>query len=162
MNQQPKPTIAINNPEATVTEAAKPKSVQGEAKPPIESAPTPPVQQSDPTPVQPPQSQVSIDKQALMTAAGIPESEWAAVDYIISHESGWRTCVVNGGSIDCAYTGNRAYGLCQSLPASKMSSAGADYQSNPLTQLLWCNNYAQSRYGGWNQALAFWQKNRWW
>jgi hypothetical protein len=96
---------------------------------------------------------ISLTKQEIMTAAGIPESEWAAVDYIVSHESSWRYTAVN--SIG-------ATGLCQALPGSKMSSAGEDYLTNPVTQLKWCTNYAQTRYGGWWSAYNFWQKNRWW
>lgn len=122
------------------------------ASPTIESPPSP-----QPAPVQPSQSQtvnIDMDKVAIMTAAGIPESEWAAVDYIISHESSWRYEAVN--------TSSGATGLCQSLPASKMASAGGDYLTNPVTQMIWCNNYAQSRYGGWWQAHSFWLSNHWW
>lgn len=93
--------------------------------------------------------------QDLMRAAGIPESDWYAVDYIISKESGWNHLVWNG-------TGSGAYGLCQSLPATKMASAGADYMTNPVTQLRWCHNYAIERYGGWGSAYNFWVANAWW
>jgi len=90
----------------------------------------------------------------LMQQAGIPQSDWAATDYIVSHESSWRSTARNAES--------GAYGLCQALPASKMASAGADYISNPVTQLRWCHDYAESRYSGWWSAFAFWQGNRWW
>lgn len=95
------------------------------------------------------------DHVELMTAAGISPSDFGAVEYIISRESGWRHLVWNG-------SGSGAYGLCQALPASKMASAGADYMTNPVTQLKWCNAYAQSRYGGWWSAYSFWTKNHWW
>jgi hypothetical protein len=155
VNQQPKPAEAINNSEVKV-QATKPSPVQEEAKPPIESAPVPQVQSNDPENVQPPQPRtaVSLDKQAIMTAAGIPQSDWAAADYIISHESSWRYLAVNASS--------GATGLCQSLPASKMASAGEDYLTNPVTQMKWCNSYAQSRYGGWQQAYNFWLSKNWW
>lgn len=94
------------------------------------------------------------DKYALMAAAGIPASDYAAVDYIISHESSWRPGAVNASS--------GATGLCQSLPASKMASAGSDYLTNPVTQLKWCHSYAQQRYGGWSAAQSFWSAARWW
>lgn len=90
-----------------------------------------------------------------MAAAGIAPSDYQAVEYIISHESGWRHTVWNG-------TGSGAYGLCQSLPASKMASAGSDYMTNPVTQLRWCDGYAKQRYGGWWGAYNFWVKNKWW
>lgn len=98
---------------------------------------------------------LSSNKQSLMQQAGIPQNQWAAVDYIISKESGWRHTAWNGA-------GSGAYGLCQSLPASKMASAGADYMTNPVTQLKWCNGYANARYGGWWGAYNFWTKNHWW
>lgn len=95
---------------------------------------------------------VSGDKAALMAAAGIPESDFGYVDYIISKESGWRPGAANP---------NGAYGLCQAYPGSKMASAGADYLTNPITQLQWCSGYA-SRYGGWAGAYAAWQAQGWW
>lgn len=90
-----------------------------------------------------------------MAAAGISTQEYAAVDYILSHESGWNHTVWNSG-------GSGAYGLCQALPASKMSSAGPDWETNPITQLKWCNGYAKARYGGWWGAYNFWVANKWW
>lgn len=88
-----------------------------------------------------------------MAAAGIPASDYGYVDFIVSHESGWGTTSMNSSS--------GAYGLCQSLPASKMASAGADYMSNPITQLRWCNSYA-TKYGGWAGSYAFWAASFWW
>jgi uncharacterized protein YabE (DUF348 family) len=96
---------------------------------------------------------VSGDKVALMAAAGIAPSDYVYVDYIVSKESNWRPGALNSGS--------GAYGLCQSLPASKMASAGADYLTNPVTQLSWCNGYA-SRYGGWQGAYNAWLAQGWW
>jgi uncharacterized protein YabE (DUF348 family) len=96
---------------------------------------------------------VSGDKASLMAAAGISESDYAYVDYIVSKESGWRPGAFNSGS--------GAYGLCQSLPASKMASAGADYLTNPVTQLRWCAGYS-SRYGGWQGAYNAWLDQGWW
>ena len=100
-----------------------------------------------------PRASVSADKVALMSAAGIAASDYAYADYIISHESGWRPGAHN------TYSG--AYGLCQSLPASKMASAGPDYLTNPITQLRWCSGYA-SRYGGWAGAYSAWLAQGWW
>lgn len=96
----------------------------------------------------------SSDKYSIMRQSGISESDFQAVDYIISKESSWRHLAVNSSS--------GATGLCQSLPASKMASAGADYLTNPVTQLRWCDSYAKTRYGGWWPAYNFWLKNHWW
>lgn len=90
---------------------------------------------------------IASDKTALMTAAGIARSDFMYVDYIISHESGWRYQARNP---------NGAYGLCQAYPGTKMATAGADWQTNPITQLKWCSTYAQRTYGGWGPAYNHW------
>ena len=90
----------------------------------------------------------------LAQLAGIDSSDWEYVDYIMHRESTWRPILKNKTS--------GAYGICQSLPAHKMSTAGDDYMDNPLTQLKWCHDYAQQRYGGWQQAYEFWIQNYWW
>ena len=97
---------------------------------------------------------VSGDKVSLMTAAGIAASDHVYVDFIVDKESRWRPGAQNAGS--------GAYGLCQSLPASKMASAGPDYLTNPVTQLRWCAGYAQGRYGGWQGAYNAWLAQGWW
>ena len=97
---------------------------------------------------------VSGDKASLMSAAGIAESDYGFVDFIVNHESTWRPGAVNNS------TG--AYGLCQSLPASKMAMVGADYLTNPVTQLRWCSGYASGRYGSWSGAYNAWLAQGWW
>ncbi|HYH36574.1 MAG TPA: ubiquitin-like domain-containing protein [Candidatus Saccharimonadales bacterium] len=82
-----------------------------------------------------------------MGRAGIAPGDYQYADYIISKESGWRPDARNPSG---------AYGLCQALPGSKMGSAGADWQTNPVTQLRWCNGYAVSRYGSWAAAYNHW------
>lgn len=96
----------------------------------------------------------SGSKADWMRAAGIADSDFGYVDYIISHESGWNYRAVNSSS--------GAYGLPQSLPAGKLASAGADWRDNPVTQLRWANNYAVGRYGSWEDAYRFWTVNHWW
>lgn len=95
---------------------------------------------------------VTGDHKKLMAAAGIPSSWFSAIDYIVTHESGWRVNATNPSS--------GAYGLPQSLPGSKMASAGADWRTNPITQLRWMKNYV-SRYGGGPGAAAFWRSHHW-
>lgn len=84
-----------------------------------------------------------------MREAGIVESDFGYVNYIIDHESGWACTKWN-------YAGSGAYGLGQALPASKMAAFGADYMTNPVTQLKWANAYAVGRYGSWASAYAHW------
>lgn len=100
--------------------------------------------------------------QDWMTQAGIAPKDWVYVDYIVSHESGWCHLKWNGQVGYCPTShgpnkyGDGGYGLCQSTPAAKMATAGADWQTNPVTQLKWCSGYAQSRYGGWAGSYLHW------
>jgi uncharacterized protein YabE (DUF348 family) len=91
---------------------------------------------------------IASDKTALMAAAGIPKSDYTYADYIISRESKWNYQARN--------TSSGAYGLCQAYPGTKMASAGADWQTNPVTQLRWCDGYAKKTYGSWAAAYNHW------
>lgn len=99
-------------------------------------------------------SNISDDKEKIMAEAGISKDDYSYVDYIVSHESSWNYSAENSTS--------GAYGLCQALPPTKMSSTGKDWKTNPVTQLIWCDNYAHSRYGSWESAYNFWVDNNWW
>ncbi len=95
-----------------------------------------------------------------MALAGIAPGDYQYADYIISRESGWCPTKAQGQYGGCPpYAGSvpsgGGYGLCQSTPGSKMASAGADWATNPITQLRWCAGYA-SRYGGWSGAYNHW------
>lgn len=87
-----------------------------------------------------------------MTQAGITDFENAY--FIFQRESNCNPTATNKSS--------GAYGVCQSLPGSKMASAGSDWKTNPITQMKWCQSYAHSRYGSWSNAVAFWKANKWW
>ena len=91
-----------------------------------------------------------------MKEAGILPSDYSYVDFIVNHEGAWN------GTTKWNYQGSGAYGICQALPGSKMASAGDDWQTNPVTQLKWCNGYAKGRYGGWAGAYSYWLANSYW
>ena len=101
---------------------------------------------------------IPADKEAVMAAAGIAPSDYVYVNYIVSRESGWNAAALGPQS----KTLGRPTGLCQALPGSKMATAGADWASNPVTQLKWCNGYAKSRYGSWAAAYNYWVANKHW
>ncbi len=97
------------------------------------------------------------DKSTLMAAAGISESDYPYVNYIVSHESGWCPTKLQGQH-SCppyapgSYPAGVGYGLGQATPGGKMASAGSDWETNPVTQLRWCTGYAVERYGSWGAA----------
>lgn len=109
---------------------------------------------SVPTPVTPPQNVsqpvYSGSHEDWMAAAGIAPSDYAAVDYIVSHESGWNP--------DATEPTSGAHGLPQALPYSKTGCGWDD----PVCQLEWASGYAVSRYGSWWAAQAYWQNNHYW
>lgn len=84
-----------------------------------------------------------------MAAAGIAESDWGYVDYIVGRESGWNPNATNSSSGAC--------GLVQVYPCSKLANA-----YDPVVNLQWANGYATGRYGSWAGAYNFWITNHWW
>ncbi|WP_431952093.1 transglycosylase SLT domain-containing protein [Actinacidiphila sp. bgisy167] len=80
-------------------------------------------------------------------------TQYQCFSNIVTRESGWNYTATNASS--------GAYGLVQALPGSKMASAGADWRTNPGTQIKWGLNYMNSRYGSPCGAWSFWQANHW-
>ncbi|GAA4809385.1 hypothetical protein GCM10025786_11830 [Nocardioides caeni] len=76
---------------------------------------------------------------ALLTEFGFSSDQFDCLDSLWTRESGWRWNADNPTS--------SAYGIPQALPGSKMSSAGADWATNPVTQIRWGLGYIQDRYG---------------
>lgn len=97
-----------------------------------------------------------------MAAAGIAPSDYGYVNYIVMHEGGWEPCKVQGGAINCDYAGSMGYGVVQATPGGKMVSAGADWRTNPITQLRWASAYAVGRYGSWAGAYNHWLSSHNW
>jgi uncharacterized protein YabE (DUF348 family) len=89
----------------------------------------------------------------MVLAKGWPETEFACLDELWTRESGWRVNAENASS--------GAYGIPQALPGSKMATAGADWQTNPATQITWGLGYIEGRYGTPCQAWAFFQDKNW-
>jgi flagellar biosynthesis GTPase FlhF len=99
------------------------------------------------------QSSYTVAQIQAMAAQMVPSGQFQCFSNIVNHESSWNYHAVNASS--------GAYGLFQALPASKYSSAGSDWQTNPATQIKWGLNYMNSRYGSPCQAWSFWQANSW-
>ncbi|WP_432028930.1 transglycosylase SLT domain-containing protein [Streptomyces sp. 1222.5] len=101
----------------------------------------------------PTQSSYTVAQIQAMARQMVGGGQFQCFSNIVDHESSWNYKAVNASS--------GAYGLFQALPGSKMSSVGADWQTNPATQIKWGLNYMNSRYGSPCQAWSFWQANHW-
>ncbi|MCZ7458298.1 transglycosylase SLT domain-containing protein [Streptomyces sp. WMMC940] len=99
------------------------------------------------------QSSYSISEVQAMARQMVPGDQFQCFSNIVDHESSWNYRAQNPSS--------GAYGLVQALPGSKMASAGADWQTNPATQIKWGLNYMNDRYGSPCGAWSFWQANHW-
>ena len=75
----------------------------------------------------------------LVSAAGHSDTEYRCLHALWMRESGWNHFAQNPSS--------GAYGIPQALPAAKMASAGADWATNPETQIRWGLGYIDARYG---------------
>ena len=89
---------------------------------------------------------VVVDRAAAKAyaASRLPSYGWGSdqfrcLDLLWTRESGWRADAYNRSS--------GAYGIPQSLPGSKMASAGADWRTNAATQINWGLGYIDARYG---------------
>lgn len=86
----------------------------------------------------------------LVLAQGWGEDQFACLDKLWNKESKWNHTAENKSS--------GAYGIPQALPGSKMASAGADWRTNPATQIRWGLGYIEGRYGtpcgAWSHSVA--------
>ncbi|MGW7520807.1 aggregation-promoting factor C-terminal-like domain-containing protein [Streptomyces sp. NPDC054796] len=99
------------------------------------------------------QSSYSISEVKSMAQQIVGGGQFQCFSEIVERESGWNYKATNASS--------GAYGLVQALPGSKMASAGADWRTNPATQIKWGLNYMNDRYGSPCGAWDFWQANNW-
>jgi hypothetical protein len=87
----------------------------------------------------------------LMASFGFsPKTYFGCLVDIWNRESGWRYDAENASG---------AYGIPQALPGSKMASAGADWQTDPATQIRWGLGYIKAIYGNPCSAWAFEEAN---
>lgn len=116
---------------------------------------------------------IPADKSVVMSAAGISPADYPYVYFIINHENTLWCPTRWQGQTSCPpyyaekYPGAETvttlgYGMCQSTPAIKMASAGADWRTNAVTQMRWCSDYALRRYGSWSAAYNYWVAHNNW
>jgi flagellar biosynthesis GTPase FlhF len=101
----------------------------------------------------PVQASYTRDEVQAMALDIVGSGQYQCFSNIVERESSWNYTATNPSS--------GAYGLVQSYPASKMSSVGDDWRTNPATQIKWGLNYMNDRYGSPCGAWEFWQANHW-
>lgn len=89
----------------------------------------------------------------MLVGFGWSSTEFSCLDQLWVSESDWNARATNPSS--------GAYGIPQSLPAEKMASAGADWRTNPATQIEWGLTYIRDSYGTPCSAWSFKQSNNW-
>lgn len=89
----------------------------------------------------------------LAAQRGWGSTQFTCLDLLWTRESNWNYRATNPSS--------GAFGIPQSLPASKMAAYGKDYRTNPVTQIKWGLNYIADRYGTPCGAWAHSQSTGW-
>jgi hypothetical protein len=93
-----------------------------------------------------PSSAMVIAKQELVDYGFDETTQWPCLYDLWQQESGWNVYAENPSG---------AYGIPQSLPGDKMAAAGADWETNPRTQIIWgIGDYIKPVYG---TPCAAWQ-----
>ncbi len=91
-----------------------------------------------------------VVSKVVPVANAAPAGSNAAKMFIYMHESGNNPGSINKSSGAC--------GLGQALPCAKMGCSLSDY----ACQDAFFTRYMQSRYGTWENAMAFWLAHKWW
>jgi hypothetical protein len=81
----------------------------------------------------------AIGKSLLPSFGYDQTTQWDCLYNLWMRESGWNVYAEN--------TSSGAYGIPQAYPGDKMASVGADWQTNPTTQITWGLGYIKSIYG---------------
>jgi hypothetical protein len=83
---------------------------------------------------------------AMLLRQGYGEGEWTCLEALWARESSWSVTAANASS--------GAYGIPQALPGEKMATFGADWHTNPITQISWGLWYIRASYGSPCGALS--------
>ncbi|MGV8908792.1 MAG: hypothetical protein ACOH1Y_07400 [Propionicimonas sp.] len=94
-----------------------------------------------------------IARQIMVNKYGWGDAQFSCYNDIIMRESKWIVSADNPHST--------AFGIPQALPGSKMASFGADWRTNPATQIRWGLDYVHARYGTPCQAWSFKRGHGW-
>lgn len=102
------------------------------------------------------QARLEAEAAAALAAANTVEGAQATAARLVA-ERGWGagefSCLVSlwnresGWNFEAYNSSSGATGIPQSLPGDKMASAGADWQTNATTQIVWGLDYISRGYG---------------
>jgi len=153
---KPSPTATKSAPATKPAAATKARPAAAKARPAAtrtqpKSAPAP-----KPVPVPASCASYSGNKRiacSLLPTFGFSTSQMPALEKLWAHESGWNHKARNRSS--------GAYGIPQALPGSKMGKFGADWRTNPATQIKWGLSYIKGRYGTPTGAWAHFRSHGW-
>jgi hypothetical protein len=147
LEQQRQQMIVMDAASHTMHVVSAPKVV---AARPVQSAASSGATGTVNAPAPDPGTAQSIAYNLLSSYGWNPTTYFGCLDDIWSRESGWNYQAENASG---------AFGIPQALPGSKMASAGADWATNPKTQIIWGLGYIQGRYGDPCSAWSYWQAN---
>jgi hypothetical protein len=86
----------------------------------------------------------------LLGDHGWKSDQFSCLDKLWTKESQWKVSADNPSS--------SAYGIPQALPGNRMAAYGADWRTNPVTQIKWGLDYIESAYGSpcsaWAHSVA--------
>lgn len=136
--------LAAEQAEAEAAEAQRLAAEQTEADRAAVDAAATRSQEREPAPEPtpepaPPSGDPRSTARGMLGSYGWGDDQWGCLEALWERESNWNHTAMNPSS--------GAYGIPQSLPGNKMATAGADWQTNPTTQIRWGLGYIQGRYG---------------
>lgn len=94
-----------------------------------------------------------IARQIMVNKYSWGPDQFSCYDSIIMRESRWIVSADNPNS--------SAYGIPQALPGKRMAAFGADWRTNPATQIRWGLDYVHDRYGTPCRAWSFKRGHGW-
>lgn len=94
-----------------------------------------------------------IARQIMANKYSWGSEQFTCYNAIIMRESKWIVSADNPHS--------SAYGIPQALPGKKMAAFGADWRTNPATQIRWGLDYVHDRYGTPCGAWSFKRGHGW-
>jgi hypothetical protein len=84
----------------------------------------------------------------MAAARGWTGGQWDCLNWLWTRESGWSVSAdTRRSGLDPAGAAVYAYGIPQARPAQKMAAAGADWATDPATQIRWGLGYIAATYG---------------